>query len=219
MLLAVLIAAPAMADEQREMKTLKASEQVLKETVNAPDKGIPKELLERAECVGVFPGLTKGAFIVGGEFGRGVVTCRQKDGKMGPPAFFSIGGPSVGWQFGGKQADLVLLIMNQTGVEHLLKDHFTIGGEISAAAGPVGRTGEAATDMQLHAQILSWSRSRGLFLGASIEGTVVNNDQKADASFYGKQVTAKQILVDGAVNTPDGAKSFVQTTTGYTKRS
>lgn len=216
------VSLPAFAHATRETKgaqVLRSSEQVLKMTVTAPDRGIPKDLLERAECVGVFPGLTKGAFVVGGEFGRGVFTCREKDGSMGAPAFFTIGGGSVGWQFGGKQADLVLLIMNEDGVKHLLKDHFTLGGQAAVAAGPVGRTAQAATDAQLHAQILSWSRSRGVFLGASIDGTVIKPDKKTTEAFYGKPLTARQLLVDHSVSVPKAARSFVETTTSHTRRS
>ena len=210
---------PAFAHATKQEEVLQSSEAVLKQSVGAPDRGIPKELLEKAECVGVFPGVTKGAFVVGGEFGRGVFTCRQKDGSMGAPAFFSIGGPSFGWQFGGKQADLVLLIMNEDGVKHLLQDRFTLGGQAAAVAGPVGRTAQAATDLQLHAQILSWSRSRGVFLGASLDGTVIKPSADKTAEFYGKPVSAREVLVDHSVAVPKAARSFVQTTTEQTRRS
>jgi len=216
--IASLIAVPAFAG-QTEVKKLQAAEAVVKMSATAPDKGIPKELLERAECVGVFPDVKKGAFIVGGEGGRGVFTCRQSDGTMGAPAFFTMGGPSVGWQFGGEEADLVLLIMNPEGVKHLLQDHFTLGGEASVAAGPVGRTAQADTDLQFHAQILSWSRSRGIFLGASLEGTVIKPNNDATKAFYGKPLTAREILVDHKVSVPVAAKSFVNTTNRYAKRS
>ena len=219
-LVASLVAIPAMAaPDSKETARLAAAEQVLTAAVNAPDKGIPKDLLERAECVGVFPELTKGAFIVGGEYGRGVFTCRREDGTMGPPAFFTIGGGSFGWQFGGKEADLVLLVMNQDGVKHLLADRFSIGGEASAAAGPVGRTAEAATDAQLHAQLLSWSRSRGAFVGVSIEGNIVKPDPKTIVSFYGKPLTARDLLVEHKARVPAEAESFVNLTTAYTKRA
>ena len=138
---------------------------------------------------------------------------------MGAPAFFRIGGPSVGWQFGGKETDLVLLIMNEEGVKHLLKDKFTLGGEAAAVAGPVGRTAEAATDLQLRAQILSWSRSRGLFLGASLEGTVVSPNKKAIEAFYGEPHTAREILVEQEVGVPRAARVFVNTATEYGRRS
>jgi lipid-binding SYLF domain-containing protein len=218
-LIAATMIAPAMAGESAEVKKLRAAEEVLTMSATAPDKGISKALFERAECIGVFPGVTKGAFVVGGKFGRGVFTCRGKDGAMGSPAFFSIGGGSIGWQFGGQQADLVLLIMNEDGVKHLLQDHFTLGGEVSAVAGPVGRTTEASTDAQLHAEILSWSRSRGVFLGASLEGAVLTQSANAMKRLYGKTVSAKEVLVDHSVTEPRAAASFVSTATRYAKRS
>ena len=138
---------------------------------------------------------------------------------MGAPAFFSMGGPSFGWQFGGQSADLVLLIMNETGVHHLLQDKFTLGGEAAAVAGPVGRTAQAATDLQLHAEILSWSRSRGLFLGASLEGVVIKPSKDAIETFYGRPLTARDILVEHSVETPKSAKSFVATASEYSRRA
>jgi SH3 domain-containing YSC84-like protein 1 len=216
---ASLIVSPLFAAENQGTRTMQEAEMALKASVSAPDKGIPKEMLERAECVGVFPGVKKGAFIVGGEFGRGVFTCRGKDGLMGAPAFFTLGGPSLGWQFGGKEADLVLLIMNEQGVKHLLQDRFTLGGEVSAAAGPVGRDAQAATDAQMHAEILSWSRSRGLFLGASLEGTVIKQSKKEIEQFYGKPYTAAEILIEHKAQVPPAAASFVKTTTRATKRT
>jgi len=222
-LVAGLIAVPAIANDKRandkrEIKELREAEEVLKMSVSAPDKGIPKELLQKAECIGVFPELKKAAFVVGGEYGRGVFTCRQKDGTMGPPAFFTIGSGSVGWQFGGEEADLVLLVMNDDGMKHLLKDKFAIGGEASAAAGPVGRTAGAGLDAQMHAQLLSWSRSRGVFLGASIEGSVIKPNKKAIARFYGKPLAAREILLGENVSVPSEAQSFVKLTSQYARR-
>ncbi len=198
---------------------LSEAEQVLTDAINAPDNGIPKDLLAKAECVGVFPGLKKGALVVGAEFGRGVFTCRDNNGQMGAPAFFTMGGGSVGWQFGGSETDVVLLIMNKTGVDHLLEDKFAIGGEASAVAGPVGRTAQAMTDAQLHAQILSWSRARGAFVGASLEGTVIKPDKDANKQFYGKAVTARDLLVTNSMAVPGAAKSFVNTTNGFAMRA
>jgi lipid-binding SYLF domain-containing protein len=218
-LVAALAGWPAMAGEHSAVQRINDAETVLKMSATAPDKGIPRSLLERAECIGVFPGLTKGAFVVGGEFGHGVFTCRQKDGTMGAPALFTIGGGSFGWQFGGEQADLVLLIMNPDGVKHLLQDRFTLGGEASAVAGPVGRTAQAGTDAQMHAEILSWSRSRGIFLGVSLKGSVIKPDKDATDEFYGKPVTAADILVAQNVPAPQAALSFVRTATEYSKRS
>lgn len=219
LLIAGLLTAPALADDKGEVKRLRASSEVLRTAVNAPDKGIPKDLLSRAECIGVFPDVKKAAFVVGGEFGRGVFTCHTANGEMSPPAFFTMGGGSFGWQFGGQEADLILLVMNQGGVKHLLQDKFTVGGELSAVAGPVGRKVEVATDAQLHAQILSWSRSRGVFLGASLEGTVVKPDKKTTEQFYGRPITAKEILVDQSTEVPKAAQSFVKTTTQCARRS
>jgi len=212
------IGSPALADAHPGILKIHQAEAVLKMSATAPDKGIPRGLLQRAECIGVFPGLTKAAFVVGGEFGRGVFTCRQKNGAMGAPAFFTMGGGSFGWQFGGEQADLVLLIMNEDGVKHLLQDKFTLGGEASAVAGPVGRTAEAATDAQMHAEILSWSRSRGIFLGASLQGSVIKPDKSATEELYGKPVTANDILVAQSVPAPEAAQSFVKTATEFSKR-
>jgi lipid-binding SYLF domain-containing protein len=213
------LSAPVLAGENPQVQKIRDAEEVLRMSATAPDKGIPRDLLERAECIGIFPGLVKGAFVVGGEFGRGVFTCRQKDGTMGAPAFFTIGGGSFGWQFGGESADLVLLIMNENGVKHLLQDKVSLGGEASVAAGPVGRTAQAATDAQLHAEILSWSRSRGVFLGASLEGTVIKPSRDATEAFYGKPVTAGDILVSHKVEAPQAAKSFLKTATEYSRRA
>ncbi len=215
----VASALPALAARaDRNDKLFGRAQTVLEEIMEAPDQGIPRELLERAECVAIFPGLKKGAFIVGGQAGRGVVTCRHQDGDFGAPAIFKAGGGSIGWQFGGQQADLVLLIMNSAGVEHLLRDRFTIGAEASAAAGPVGRTAKAATDAQLRAQILSWSRSRGAFLGASVEGTAVWPDASSIEDIYGEGSTARQILVERSRPVPPGARSLVGTVNKYAAR-
>jgi SH3 domain-containing YSC84-like protein 1 len=219
LLAAGLIGAQAIAGEQSGAQRIREAEAVLRTSATAPDKGIPRGLLARAECIGIFPGLTKGAFVVGGEFGHGVLTCRQKNGAMGAPAFFTMGGGSFGWQFGGEQADLVLLIMNPDGVKHLLQDKFTLGGQASAVAGPVGRTAEAVTDAQLHAEILSWSRSRGVFLGASLAGSVIKPDKSETARFYGKPATAADILVNHSVAAPAAAQSFVDTATEFSKRT
>ncbi len=212
-------AAASAADRKPVDDRLQAAREVLQMSVTAPDKGIPKDLLERAECVGVFPGVKKAAFVVGGDYGHGLFTCREKDGTMGPPALFTLGGGSLGWQFGGEEADLVLLIMNEDGLKHLLEDHFTLGGGASAVAGPVGRTAVAATDAQMHAEILSWSRSRGIFLGASLEGTVIRQDRKGAEDLYGRPVSAAEILTGGKVTVPASALPFVEETSRYARRS
>jgi SH3 domain-containing YSC84-like protein 1 len=214
------------ADDKKEKREAEAGERmreadaVLKAAMSAPDKGIPKELLERAECIGVFPGVKKGAFVIGGEYGRGVFTCRKEDdGAMGPPALFTMGGGSIGWQFGGKTVDAVLLIMNKDGVRRLLQDQFTLGGEVAAVAGPVGRTAQAATDAQMHAGILSWSHARGVFLGASFKGAVIKPDASGIEALYGQPMTASEILIAASVEPPDPAKPFIETATESSRRS
>jgi len=212
-LVLALVALPIVANAGSgdERQRLQRAEAVLKASLDAPDNGIPKDALEKAECVGVFPDVTKAAFIVGGQGGTGVFTCRDKSGAMGAPAFFKIGGGSVGWQFGGQQTDVVLLVMNEGGMNHLLKDRFTIGAEATATAGPVGRTAKAGTDAQMNAQILSWSRSQGAFLGAALDGSVVRPDASANREVYGKEITAKSILLDHAVSPPAEANAYLKT--------
>jgi lipid-binding SYLF domain-containing protein len=208
-LLLGLTAASATGLDKKDQKTLQDSIAVLNDLSNAPDKGIPQELLGKAECILIFPSVAKGAFIVGGEGGHGVASCRQPDGTMGSVAFYTVGGASVGFQIGGESADFVMLIMNEKGVDHLLADKFTIGGEAIATAGPVGRTVKAATDAQMHAQILSWSRSRGLFVGAALDGSVVKPDKDANAHLYGQATTGKEILVNSKVAVPGAAQPLV----------
>ena len=214
MLLAALVVLPAFAgDDERtdaRQKLQKANE-VLTASIEAPDKGIPLDMLEKAECVGVFPDVTKGAFIVGGQGGKGVFSCRDAKGKMGAPAFYTIGGGSVGWQFGGEQTDLILLVMNKDGMKHLLDSKFTLGAEASATAGPVGRTGKAATDAELHAQILSWSRAQGAFVGAALDGSVVKPDDSRNEAVYGKGKTVKNVLMDHSVPPTADANAFLNT--------
>jgi lipid-binding SYLF domain-containing protein len=200
-----LFALPAFADHDAgdARKLLDKSDAVLQASLSAPDKGIPKDALDKAECVGVFPDVKKAAFIVGGQGGHGVFTCRDSSGTFGAPAYFKIAGGSVGWQFGGQETDLVLLVMNDDGMKHLLEDKFTIGAEATATAGPVGRTAKAATDAQLQAGILSWSRSQGAFVGAALDGSVVKPDKDMNRAVYGSDVTARAILMDRSVQPKD----------------
>jgi lipid-binding SYLF domain-containing protein len=210
--LALLLTVPTIAStglSKNDQGTLDDSLAVLTAMTSAPDKGIPQELLGKADCILIFPSVTKGAFIVGGKAGHGIASCRQPDGKMGSVAFYTVGGASIGFQIGGQSADVIMLIMNEGGVSRLLSDKFTIGGEASATAGPVGRTLSAATDAQMHAQILSWSRSRGLFAGAALDGSVVKPDQDANTNLYGRETTGREILVDSKVAIPALAHPLV----------
>ena len=213
--LAVLLAVPALASTSemtltaKDKTTLSDSILVLNDLAKAPDKGIPQELLGKADCILIFPSVDKGAFIVGGKHGNGVASCRQPDGKMGPLAFYTVGGASIGFQIGGQTADVVMLIMNERGIDHLLEDKFTVGGEATATAGPVGRTAQAATDAQMHAQILSWSRSKGLFLGAALDGSAVGPNKQANTRLYGKATTGREILVDSKLAIPASTQPLV----------
>lgn len=215
--LALLLALPVAASAKatplttKDKSTLSDSILVLNDLANAPDKGIPQELLAKADCILIFPSVDKGAFIVGGKSGHGVASCRQPDGTMGSLAFYTVGGASIGFQFGGQTADLVMLVMNEKGIDHLLSDKFTFGGEATATAGPVGRTVNGSTDAQMHAQILTWSRSKGLFVGAALDGSVVKPNQDANTRMYGKETTGKSILVDSKVSVPTSAEPLVAT--------
>src|SRR5216683_3213841 len=188
--------------EQTPDHRLRTATTVLHEILAAPDKGIPEDLLARAQCLMIVPGLKKGAFIVGGEYGRGFAFCRR-DGVWGGHAAIQFGGGSVGAQIGGESTDVIMLVMNRRGMEKLATDKFTIGGDASAAAGPVGRTGAADTDILLHAEILSYSRTRGAFAGVALDGTVVSEDGSEDRKLYGHEVNNKAIL-EGSVPPPDG---------------
>jgi lipid-binding SYLF domain-containing protein len=213
--LALLLALPAAASTpagltKHETETLSDSITVLNDLASAPDKGIPQELLGKADCILIFPNVAKGAFIVGGKGGHGVASCRQPNGKMSSVAFYTVGGASIGFQIGGQTADVVMLIMNEKGVDHLLSDKFTIGGEATATAGPVGRTVMAATDAQMHAQILTWSRSQGLFVGAALDGSVVKPAKESNEHLYGQATTGREILVDSKLTVPTPAKAVVK---------
>ena len=180
---------------------------VLQELHGTPDKDVPADLWEKAACVGVIPSLKKGAFIVGGEYGRGVMSCRKGAG-WSAPMFLALEKGSWGFQAGGESIDLVLVFMNKSGVEKLLNNKVTIGADASAAAGPVGRTATAATDAQMKAQILSYSRSQGVFAGVSLSGGSLRPDTDANKDVYGADVQTRDILF-GSVKTPAYAKEFM----------
>jgi SH3 domain-containing YSC84-like protein 1 len=179
-----------------------------REVMHEPDKGIPRDLFDKARCIVIIPGLKKAAFIVGGKYGRGFVSCRGENARFGSPASVRIEGGSYGLQIGGSSTDVFMLIMNESGMKRLLSDKFTIGGEAAAAAGPVGRDTSANTDVLLHAEILSWSRSRGLFAGISLEGSTLRPDGDENSKLYGKELTNQDVL-ERHVRTPRGARPLV----------
>src|SRR6202521_10744 len=184
-----------------------AAADVLDEIQGAPDKGIPQEVLGSAECVAVVPSLLKGGFIVGGRFGRGLASCRTPKG-WSAPAFFTVKGGSVGFQIGGQAVDLVMLIMNNDGMQHLLSSQFSLGADASVAAGPVGRHAEGNTDWKMRAQVLTYSRARGIFAGVSLAGAVINQDKDSTREFYGRMVPFKTSLT-GEVDPPAAANAFL----------
>jgi len=198
---------------------LEKATNVLDEIMRTPDRGIPSDLFDKAVCVGIVPSEIKGAFVVGGSYGRGVLVCRKDgDGPWGAPSMFTLGAGSIGFQIGAKATDVVFIVMNPEGARKLVQDSVKVGGEISAAAGPVGRSAEGATDAQLHAEILSYSRSRGLFAGASLDGSVVKQDKEDNRKLYGRDITAKEILIDSVVATPPEAVTLRETLSRYSPR-
>lgn len=198
-------------------KRLDAAADVMSDIMASPDKGIPQDLLDKSECVVVVPGLKKGAFIVGGKYGRGFMSCRRAGAGWSAPAAVRVEGGSFGFQIGGSETDVVLLVMNMGGVKKLLSSKFTIGADASAAAGPVGRTSEASTDAQLHAEILTYSRARGLFAGISLEGATLRPDDDTNKELYKGPLTNQQI-VQGGTPTPAVAQKFIHSLDKYSSR-
>jgi lipid-binding SYLF domain-containing protein len=208
----VLMAAPVFAaKDEREEDRVKEAGTVLKEILNVPDD-IPQDLLNKAECVVILPSVKKAAFGVGGSYGRGVMVCRggaHFTGRWGAPAMFALEGLSIGFQLGGQATDFVLLVMNQKGANSLLSSKVKLGADASAAAGPKGRTAEGATDIVMNAEILSYSRNKGLFAGVSLEGSTLRSDGSANENLYGKKLNAKEIIRGGKVGVPASARELV----------
>jgi len=203
-MIACVAAGAMLADEESADKRLQNASAVVQEMMGMPDKGIPKDLLEKAQCIVVVPGLKKAAFIVGGQFGRGFASCRKAGGQFGAPAAIKMEGGSFGLQLGGQSTDVIMLVMGQRGIDKLAGDKFTIGADAAAAAGPLGRDARADTDARLHAEILSYSRSRGAFAGLSLQGATLRPDKDENKKLYGKDMNNKEIL-SGTVSTPQAA--------------
>jgi lipid-binding SYLF domain-containing protein len=201
----------AFANDEREAARVKDAGVVMKEILNIPDD-IPQDLLDKAECLVILPSVKKGAFGIGGSYGRGIMICRGGEhykGKWGAPALYALEGVSIGFQLGGQATDFVLLVMNPKGAESLLYSKVKLGADASAAAGPKGRTAEGATDIVMSAEILSYSRNKGLFAGISLEGSTLRSDGSANEKLYGKRVTAKEIIRQGKVGIPAPARELV----------
>jgi SH3 domain-containing YSC84-like protein 1 len=205
--LCVCFAIPALA-QQKEDARLQESYAVMKAILATPDTGIPRDLLNKAECVVVFPSVKKAAFGVGGSYGRGAISCRSGadfTGRWSAPSMFALEAGSLGFQIGVQATDFVLLIMNEDGANSVMSSKVKLGADASAAAGPVGRNASAATDIVMKAEILSYSRARGVFAGVSLEGSTLRSDGDANKNVYGKELSAKEIVREGKVKPPQAA--------------
>jgi lipid-binding SYLF domain-containing protein len=203
--------------ESKAADRVQAAADVLNEIEGAPDSGIPREILGKAECVAVVPSMLKGGFIVGAKYGRGLASCRTTKG-WSAPAFFITEGGSVGFQIGGQAVDLVMLIMNNDGMQHLLSSKFALGADASVAAGPVGRHAEGNTDWKMRAQVLTYSRARGIFAGVSLNGAVLKQDKDSTREFYGHMVTFRAALT-GEVDPPPAANPFLSTLANWAQEA
>lgn len=213
----LLLTAPLFG-AQNAAQRLDDATAVFTEIMSAPDKGIPRDLVEKASCVVIVPGLKKGAFIVGAKYGKGFVSCREPDGRWSAPGAVRVEGGSVGIQIGGSETDVVLLVMNERGAQKLLSSQFTLGGEGEVAAGPVGRDATAQTDAKMTAEILSWSRSHGVFAGVSLQGATLRQDLDDNAELYGKRLDNRAI-VRGAQAPPAAASRLIEMLNGYPHRA
>ena len=215
-----LACTPLLAADARTKTTgrLDDSASLFSEIMGTPDRSIPQDLLEKSNCIVLVPGLKKAAFGIGGKYGRGFALCRAAGGTgWGPPAAIRIEGGSIGFQIGVSSTDVVMLVMNQRGMQKLSTSKFTIGADASAAAGPVGRNAAAQTDAFMHAEILSWSRSKGLFAGVSLDGATLRNDLDENQALYGQRWTSKQILGSGA-KMPEAASKLITVLNKYSMR-
>ena len=207
----LLVGALPVVGQKKENERINESAVVIKEILGMPD-GIPKDLLNKANCLVIYPSVKKAAFVVGGSYGRGVITCRRGQdfsGTWGAPAMFALEGGSFGFQIGAQATDFVLLVMNESGANSVLSSKVKLGADASVAAGPVGRTASAETDIVLKAEILSYSRSKGLFAGLSLEGSTMRSDDGANKALYGKELSAKEIVRQGKVRAPASASRLL----------
>ncbi len=213
--LALSLSARASSDREADIHRIQDSAQIFQEIMGTPDRAIPQDLLDSAQCIAIIPSEMKLAFFVGGNFGKGLVTCRTAK-SWSAPLFLSVKGGSFGFQWGGSSTDIILVFRGRRGLQKLLSDKFRIGGDVSAAAGPVGRSASAETDIELHAEILTYSRSRGLFAGISLSGAVVKPDDNGIKALYGPGFSREDIL-DGKVDTPADAMVLLQAVSKATR--
>ncbi|HTS64333.1 MAG TPA: lipid-binding SYLF domain-containing protein [Candidatus Acidoferrales bacterium] len=204
----------AYAAETDQARRVQKAAEVLADVTGMPDKGIPHDLMAKAQCVVIVPDLKKAAFVVGAKYGKGIISCRKEDGRWSAPGSIRIEGGSVGFQIGASDADIVLLVMTKRGAEKLLGDQFTLGAEGEVAAGPVGRNAAAQTDARMSAEILSWSRTHGVFAGVSLQGATLRQDTKDNEELYGKPLANREI-VNGTVTPPAGAAKLLSELNGF----
>jgi SH3 domain-containing YSC84-like protein 1 len=216
---AILLALSAIvyAQEEKPDQRLQNATAAFRQIMATPDKAIPQGLIQRAECVMIAPGVKKAAFLVGGQYGRGFASCRTTGNEWSGPAAVRLAGGSLGYQLGADSTDLFLLIMNHRGLNHLLSDKFKIGVDVTGAAGPIGRNAGAGTGVLAHAEVLCWSRTRGIFAGASLDGTVVQTDNQENEALYGKKVKDKNII-QGEVAAPPAAQPLMEELSRYPRR-
>jgi lipid-binding SYLF domain-containing protein len=218
--LSILCPSTSAADQEKDEDRLKNSGTVLKEVLDVPDD-IPHDLLDKADCVVVFPSVLKAAFIVGGSYGRGAMSCRRGEnfrGSWGAPTMMALEGGSFGFQIGGEATDFVLLVMNERGASGILASKVKLGADASVAAGPVGRTASAETDVTLRADILSYSRARGAFVGVSLEGSTIRPDNGANRKIYGREIPARRIVLSGRIAIQPAARAMISTLNSCTPR-
>jgi lipid-binding SYLF domain-containing protein len=215
---AALAIAPLLAQDSEPVKRLHEASAVFSEIMAAPDKGIPQDLMAKSYCIVIVPSLKTGAFIVGGKYGKGYVSCRNRSGSgWSAPGTVRIEGGSFGFQIGGSATDLIMLVMSERGADKLLSDKFTLGAEASVAAGPVGRTATAQTDVQMHAEILSWSRSQGLFAGLALEGATLRQDLDDNETLYGAKLENREIVTKSRP-VPRAAERLIEMLNKYSDR-
>jgi lipid-binding SYLF domain-containing protein len=218
LLAALSLGAGLFAAESDAPKRLQAAADALKDVMDTPDKAIPQDLLNKAQCIVIVPGLKKGAFVVGVKYGKGFFSCRKKDGVgWSAPGSIRVEGGSVGFQAGGSETDVFMLIMNRRGMDRLLSTKFTLGADASVAGGPVGRSTQAETDAAMTAEILTWSRSRGLFLGVSLSGATLREDSDWNNELYGRKISNREIITTN-VATPAPAGEFIAGLNRYSSR-
>jgi len=210
LVIATLAALPALA-QQKETDRLEEAGQTMKDILGMPE-GIPQDLLDKAECVLVFPSVKKGAFGIGASYGRGALLCRSGEnftGSWGAPSMYALEGLNIGFQLGGEATDFVMLVMNPRGADSILRSKTKLGADASAAAGPKGRTSSASTDAFMRAEVLTWSRSRGLFAGVSLEGSTLRADNSANENIYGRKIPARDIVLGGKAKAPAAAGTLI----------